>query len=644
MALPIKSEDYEVVSGGASDPKLTAGTVDPTLGGGVAAAEGSMYLRFQAGTGEAYLKTGVGNTDWTQVTAGGGGASTLDEAYDGGGSGLGRTITADSGAVQINATTVDTQAGLFIDRSPGGSAAARGLEITMGSGNNSLSRGVHVVDSGQGFAVNVEKNASGWCYEANLGHASAQGYHCLVGAAATGSAIEVFSSFTGATGEMLTLNKIPIGATAGDGMSLTMGANASGDGLVIAHSGSGSALNISTGNAVIGPIGTPTYQGKLTVGDNANAAITVRNNAASAELNLGVDGTNGWLGTASNHPVSLYANDQTQWWIQTSGAFRSDRNLQAVETSIFDFSVEPGGAGTNGNYLAGGAGSTAAVSLADTGRIRYNESLNRWEKSENTGAYTELGGAPPPSTFERHASFGVNIGPSTQEATLGRITFSGSVIGLSIHAEDATTAGTLTVNVKVNGGTTLSAVLDSGANTESNFATASTGTHVIAQDDEVTVEVIANGTYDNTPSGITGVVINVTMVDGSGSATNPNVALLDVAQSFTAGQTVDQVTLSDGVGIVVNGDASNNFDLELTQNSTLDNPTNVSAGQTINIAIRQDGTGGFTLGYGSAYLFPGGTPTVTATALAEDIISCYVRAEAGGVATVMLCSIAQDHS
>lgn len=34
---------------------------------------------------------------------GGGGASSLDEAYDGGGSGNGRTVTADAGAVQVNA-------------------------------------------------------------------------------------------------------------------------------------------------------------------------------------------------------------------------------------------------------------------------------------------------------------------------------------------------------------------------------------------------------------------------------------------------------------------------------------------------------------------------------------------------------------
>lgn len=121
------------------------------------------------------------------------------------------------------------------------------------------------------------------------------------------------------------------------------------------------------------------------------------------------------------------------------------------------------------------------------------------------------GGGGGVTAVEKSATFGVGIGVSSQEATTGRATYAGSLVGLSVHAEEITVAGTLTVNVKVNAVTKLTAVLDSVTNTESNFATAVIGTHALVQGDEVTVEVVGNAAYDNTPSGVAGVVVGVTV-------------------------------------------------------------------------------------------------------------------------------------
>lgn len=114
------------------------------------------------------------------------------------------------------------------------------------------------------------------------------------------------------------------------------------------------------------------------------------------------------------------------------------------------------------------------------------------------------------TAVEKSATFDVNIGASTQEETTGRATFSGSLIGLSVHAEEVTVAGTITVSVKVNAVTKLTAVLESVTNTEYNLVTAPVGTHALVQGDEVTVEVIGNASYDNTSSGLIGVVVGVT--------------------------------------------------------------------------------------------------------------------------------------
>jgi len=59
-------DEYEVISGGASNPLVIAGTADPSAGGGRAAPEGSFYLRFATGAGEVWRKTGAADTAWVR--------------------------------------------------------------------------------------------------------------------------------------------------------------------------------------------------------------------------------------------------------------------------------------------------------------------------------------------------------------------------------------------------------------------------------------------------------------------------------------------------------------------------------------------------------------------------------------------------
>lgn len=53
---------------------------------------------------------------------------------------------------------------------------------------------------------------------------------------------------------------------------------------------------------------------------------------------------------------------------------------------------------------------------------------------------------------------------------------------------------------------------------------------------------------------------------------------------------------------------SNFFALTLTENSTINNPTNVSGGGIYLVQITQDGATAFTLAWGAKFLFPTGTP------------------------------------
>ncbi|NBT50984.1 MAG: hypothetical protein EBT12_05425, partial [Marivivens sp.] len=109
-------------------------------------------------------------------------------------------------------------------------------------------------------------------------------------------------------------------------------------------------------------------------------------------------------------------------------------------------------------------------------------------------------------------------------------------------------------------------------------------------------------------------------------AFDADTAKTDAAQTFTAGQRGEITTLTDGANISVDLADSNNYVVTLAGNRTLDNPSNITAGQSGSIFIVQDGTGSRTLSFGSYYDFAGGTaPTLSTTASAVDRIDYVVR-------------------
>jgi len=135
----------------------------------------------------------------------------------------------------------------------------------------------------------------------------------------------------------------------------------------------------------------------------------------------------------------------------------------------------------------------------------------------------------------------------------------------------------------------------------------------------------------------------IAVVDVSADATKKiSVANLVTAQArtYTAAQRGEITTLTDGANISVDLAASNNFTVTLAGNRTLDNPTNIVAGQSGSIFIVQDGTGSRTLAYGSYYDFAGGTaPTLTTDASAVDRIDYLVRS-----ATSIHCVFTANYS
>ncbi len=106
---------------------------------------------------------------------------------------------------------------------------------------------------------------------------------------------------------------------------------------------------------------------------------------------------------------------------------------------------------------------------------------------------------------------------------------------------------------------------------------------------------------------------------GSGSVSSVN--------TWTAGQRAEITTVTDATSLDINLDDSNNFQITLGGNRTLNAPTNQVAGQSGSIFIIQDSTGSRTLTYNTAWDFAGGAaPVLTTAAGSCDRIDYIVKA------------------
>ncbi len=107
--------------------------------------EGTVYYRDSSD--QLQLCTGSGS--FIPIDTAGG--NTLDGAYNSGGAGVGRTITADTGAFALTNTDDDTAFLMTINAAPGSGSALGGIEITMGG--NSTENAIEFENSGSGDDV-----------------------------------------------------------------------------------------------------------------------------------------------------------------------------------------------------------------------------------------------------------------------------------------------------------------------------------------------------------------------------------------------------------------------------------------------------------------------------------------------------------
>ena len=105
---------------------------------------------------------------------------------------------------------------------------------------------------------------------------------------------------------------------------------------------------------------------------------------------------------------------------------------------------------------------------------------------------------------------------------------------------------------------------------------------------------------------------------------NGKLLLLNTNNSWTKGQATTQVTITYAATIAPDASLSNAFEITLTGNLTLNQPTNPKSGQVVTILLRQDSTGSRLLTLGTTfYGNPSDDLTLTTSVNNVDILILY---------------------
>lgn len=247
------------------------------------------------------------------------------------------------------------------------------------------------------------------------------------------------------------------------------------------------------------------------------------------------------------------------------------------------------------------------------------------------------GDAPKAVTVQELFQDALTAGTYTNANISAALTY-GTATGTRLVSDNATiTTGTITTAViptltssTATFGTTTStaATITSGtvtnlASTTGTIATlnSTTGTIATLNSTAGTIATLnsTTGTIGNFTTTLTG---DVTISTGSATV-GTRVSVVDTAQEYTRTHNFNATSLTISTGTVA-WDLSQNqvAKLEVTTNSTMQNPTNPVDGATYMLIVTQGTGGSNTLSFSTAYKFPGGTvPTLSVGSADVDVLT-----------------------
>jgi len=388
-----------------SDMLEVAGTIHSTSGG----------FRFPDGTVQA------------TAAAAGGGANTLDQAYDEGGAGAGRVITADNGAVWISGND-----GLIIDTNLGIGITSPSFPLDIEPANNT--RGINIDHNYNGsittrsIYVELERSGSG---DATISGAELQ----VTNNDGAGPTYGVQSSVTGSsTGLKFALR----GMATGEGSKYGLYGIASG-----------------TGNKY-GVFGSALGEGTNWAGYFASGNVHITNMLGIANTNptamLDVSGSALFEGTYGSGTIPKEGAGARMMWYPTKAAFRVGRIQADLQQDAWDddnigsYSIAMGV-----SSIASGNGSFAVgVSPVASGESSIAIGISTVASGDNS---TALGTYTHAESYRSTAVGSHNIGGGDPDTWLATDPI--FEIGIGLDAQHAENAVTVLKNGNVNIGTRI---------------------------------------------------------------------------------------------------------------------------------------------------------------------------------------------
>ena len=355
-----------------------------------------MYVYVVATAQTFQLIGGILNANWVLVSSG---TPTLQAAYDGG-----NTILL-AGALPVAVTNPAASATAVLTLTQG--TAGQNV-LTASGGNIDLTGGNYVVNTGQkvlGAAelsldgttvVNLQTGATTrWQVQAAPGHLVPQADNAIdIGVAATNRIRTLYAGTSVVVGATVTIN----GTTNTISSSANLTLDTAAAGTLNLGTANASTVNIGTASGAVVIPGNLTVNGTTTTINTANLTVT----DPIAYFNNGVGSVNS--GIAFDRPATTA--DAVFMWNNADARFELGTfdtvggtvvpTVPLAVTSSLRAGALLMDVGTD-LYLQSNDGSTAAVSPAGQGRLRYLNGTG-WQVSSNAAAYQTIATTGPGGT------------------------------------------------------------------------------------------------------------------------------------------------------------------------------------------------------------------------------------------------------
>jgi hypothetical protein len=468
---------------------------------------GWLYTKDATGTTTLYFEDSAGTV--TDLLAAGSG-NTLDQSYDQGGAGSGRTIDADTGAVAITVSNTDNNTGLIVTQND--------------TTNNDDA--VQIVNAGTGISLDIDGVAGG---------DDIQG---------TGDTWAV----TGAGAAQFT-------TIAGTGITTTSATVSLGDGTTTAAVNS-SAWDISTAGAVsgvttIGMSGDLTNSGGDLIVANGNGLKGSTTNAETLDISAyDVDGaayvatialTNGnTIAAAVGTGVETVAVDSTTWDVSTAGVFTGVTGItnagalnQNEDVAIsLDATDEEVVIATSAQVA--GAGTPVVLIESTNADVTTQGFLLELQ-------YTDNGDADADFMVMSDNNGGTDLVTFSEGGSTTWTLDAASELVIDADTTDTTTTAGV-VDIDVGTATDTAAAFDLKVVAATGNGETVTGVRIDVDDDTTdtgTLRALSIGSSDSTPAG------GSTTVDGIAILTGVDVGVTMALDAASVGMTIDAATANN---------------------------------------------------------------------------------------------------